>query len=96
MLHRLMCRKQVQSPIIRWREGLTQGDLVIPSGGKCIVTQPHGEETDKCQFHILRLQQLVLVVQVEVGDEDNESLCHLTDCCTGFRVGDSVVTLIGI
>ena len=48
-------------------------------------------EADKCQFHILRLQQLVL--QVEVGDEDNESLCHLTDCCAGFRVSDSVLSL---
>ena len=56
--------------------------------------QPSRGEADKCQFHILRLQQLVL--QVEVGDENNESLCHLTDCCAGFRVGDAVVTLIGI
>ena len=51
-------------------------------------------EADKCQFHILRQQQLVL--QVEEGDEDNESLCHLTDNCAGFRVGDSAVTLIWI
>ena len=29
------------------------------------------------------------------GEKDNERLCHLTDCA-GFRVGDSVVTLIGI
>ena len=77
----------------RCRALLQDGDLVLPSGGKCIVTQPGGEETDKCQFHILRLQQLVLVVQVEVGDEDNESLCHLTDCCAGFRVGDSLLSL---
>ena len=63
-----------------------------------MTQQPRGEETDKCQFHILRLyQQLVLLqVQVEVGDEDNESLCHLTDCCAGFRVSDYVVTRIGI
>ena len=44
-------------------------------------------EADKCQFHILRLQQLLQVVQVEqvevqVGEEDNESLCHLTDCAS--------------
>ena len=52
-------------------------------------------EADKCQFHILRLQQLLVEVQVGEGEKDNERLCHLTDCA-GFRVGDSVVTLIGI